>query len=344
MVGRVLLIGSGSIGRRHLANVREALPEATVTLLRRPGAGPLDPVVAAAVDRVTDRLEDALGANPELAIVAGPAPTHVAHASALADAGVPMLIEKPLSVDLDGCVDLASRVRASAVPVVVGYTLRYHPAFLALEDALRAGAIGRPLLLRAEAGQYLPDWRPGVDYRTTVTAQRRLGGGPLLELSHELDLARALLGTPVSVSAQLSRVGDLEIDTEDTVDLVLRHPPGRDGERAADEPVSSIHLDLLQRPFRRTLRVTGTEGTLELDLVAATLRRISNDGSVAALPFRRPSDRNDLYRAELADLLGAIDGAAPHVGIDDGIETMRIIDAARRSDAVGSAVGVGTAA
>ena len=340
MVRPVLLIGSGSIGRRHLANLRHAVPGAAVTLLRRPGAGSLDPAVAAAVDRVTDHMDDALQPLPELAVVAGPASTHVAHALALADAGVPMLIEKPLSVDLAGCHELAAICRANAVPVVVGYTLRHHPGFIELQGMLDSGAVGRPMFLRAEVGQYLPDWRPEVDYRTTVTASRSLGGGPLLELSHELDLARALLGMPVSVSAHLARVGDLAIDTEDTADLILRHASRQTGRPA----VSSIHLDILQRPLRRELRLTGTEGTLQLDLAAGTLHRIATDGSASAVPFRAPAERNELYLAELMDLLAAIDGRTPRVGLVDGIATMQIIDAARRSDAAGVAVGLGAAA
>jgi predicted dehydrogenase len=243
-------------------------------------------------------------------------------------------------VDLAGCHELASKCRANAVPVVVGYTLRYHPGFIKLQEVLGSGAVGRPMLLRAEVGQYLPDWRPGVDYRTTVTASRSLGGGPLLELSHELDLARALLGMPVSVSAHLARVGDLAIDTEDTVDLVLRHQSAETG-RAA---VSSIHLDILQRPLQRVLRLTGTEGALQLDLAAGALVRIATDGSVSAVPFRALVDRSELYRAELTDLLAAMEGRTPRVGLDDGIATMQIIDAARRSDAAGVAVGFGAAA
>ena len=108
--------------------------------------------------------------------------------------------------------------------------------------------------------------------------------------------------------------------------------------------VSSIHLDILQRPSERMLRLTGTDGTLQLDLVAGTLVRIATDGNAAAVPFPALIDRNELYRAELADLLAAIDGRTPRVGLDDGIATMEIIDAARRSDAAGVAVGLGAAA
>ena len=152
--------------------------------------------------------------------------------------------------------------------------------------------------------------------------------------------ARALLGLPISVSAHLARVGDLAIDTEDTADLVLRHQSGEAG-RAA---VSSIHLDVLQRPFQRVLRLTGTGGALQLDFVADTLVRIATDGSSSAVPFRAVADRNDLYRAELADLLAAMGGRTPRVGLEDGIATMEIIDAARRSDAAGVAVELAVAA
>jgi predicted dehydrogenase len=340
VVRRVLLIGSGSIGRRHLANLRDVAPGARVTLLRRPGSAPLDPDVAAAVDRLADDMADALSTRPELAIVAGPASTHLEHALALADAGVAMLIEKPLSVSIHGCDELAARCRANAVPVVVGYTLRYHPGFIALEDALGSGTIGHPMLLRAEVGQYLPDWRPDADYRTSVSAIRALGGGPLLELSHELDLARALFGMPASVTAHLARLSDLTIDTEDTVELVLRHP-GATGGRPT---VSSIHLDVLQRPIRRVLRIGGTDGSLELDFVTGTLVRVAIDGRATQVPFPALIDRNELYRVELADLLAAMDGRRPRVGLDDGIATMRIIDAARRSDAAGTAISLEAAA
>ncbi len=332
MFKRVLLIGSGSIGRRYLGILRERWPTAAVTLLRRPEGPPLDPAIAAEVGLVTDVLDRALEASPDFAIVASPAPTHIGHALALAEARVPMLIQKPLAADLDGCDELARRCSAGRVPVVVGYTLRHHPGFLALQADLRDGAIGRPLLLRAEVGQYLPDWRPGGDYRQTVTARRDLGGGALLELSHEIDLARALLGMPSSIWASLRRVGDLDIDVEDSADLVLHH-----GDIDDCRVVSSIHLDLLQRPIHRSLAVAGPGGRLELDLVTGQLRLRLPSGEVEERTAA-PVGRDDLHAAEITDLVDAIGGAVPRVGLDDGIDTLRIIDAARRSNATGESV------
>jgi predicted dehydrogenase len=339
LIKRVLLIGSGSIGQRHLGVLRETLPQALVTLLRRPNPPELDRSVAQEVDRVTSDIDAALDPRPDLAVIASPAPTHLGFAQRLAAAEIPMLIEKPLATDLEGCAALASTCQARKLPVLVGYTLRYHPAFLALDEQIKKGAIGRPFSVRAEVGQYLPGWRPSTDYRRSVTAQRALGGGALLELSHEIDLVRALLGMPVSIQAQLERLGELEIDVEDTVALLTRHRLDD-----AHHALASIHLDLLQRPARRRLVVSGTLATLDLDFISGRLQLL-REGESIEIPHDAVTDRNMLYAAELHDLLRAMrDGAPVRVGLSDGIDTLRMIDAARRSAAAGQPVILSEAA
>jgi predicted dehydrogenase len=333
VIKRALLIGSGSIGRRHLQVIRETLPQVLVTLLRQPNPPELEAALATQFDRVVSDFAAAINPKPDFAVIATPAPTHIARARALAEAGIPMLVEKPLADESSGCAELARICQAQRLPVLVGYTLRYHPGFLALSEQIGKGAIGRPFSVRAEVGQYLPDWRTGTDYRRSVSAQRALGGGALLELSHEIDLVRALFGMPVSVAASLDRLGDLEIDVEDTAELVLHH------NRGGGSMVASIHLDLLQRPARRKFTVAGTEGTLELDFQSATLTLHRPDGSSGAIPFPAVAHRNQLYAAELTDLLGAMQtGQAPRVGLDDGIDTLRIIEAARGSASTGRPV------
>lgn len=340
MVNRVLLIGSGSIGRRHLGILRATLPEAKVTLLRRPDAPQLDRAIANEIDRIVDDLGAALDPRPDFAVIASPATSHLRFALALAEAGVAMLIEKPLSTDLAGCVELGRICRAKALPVLIGYTLRYHPGFLAFAEAFTSGAIGHALSLRAEVGQYLPDWRPGADYRQSVTAQRGLGGGALLELSHEIDLVRALLGMPQSIQAQVDRLGDLDIDVEDTVELIMRHQTGKQ-----THAVASIHLDLLQRPARRRLSLAGTKGSLDLDFIAGRLVHHEANGDSHEIGFAKVEHRDALYAAELADLLQALrSGKAPRVGLADGIATQSIIGAARRAADSGCAVAVTEAA
>ena len=250
-----------------------------------------------------------------------------------------MQIETPLAKDHQGCDEQASACQARRLPVLVGFTLRYHPAVLALAAEIKSGAIGRPYSVRAEVGQYLPDWRPNTRYPSSVTAQRALGGGALLELSHEIDLVRALLGMPVSVQAQLERLGELEIDVEDTVALLTRHRLDD-----ANHALASIHLDLLQRPARRRLVVSGTSATLDLDFISGRLQLLRDDATIE-IPHEAVTDRDMLYAAEIDDLLRAMrDGTPVRVGLPDGIGTLRMIDAARRSAATGRLIALGEAA
>ena len=118
--------------------------------------------------------------------------------------------------------------------LMVGYNFRFYPPLQAMRQALVEGCIGRLISLRAEAGQYLPDWRPGSDYRQGASARRELGGGVVLELSHELDYIRWLGGEVESVGALVGKLSDLEIEVEDTAEIVTplcqrrlwQHPPG----------------------------------------------------------------------------------------------------------------------
>ncbi|HEC14314.1 MAG TPA: Gfo/Idh/MocA family oxidoreductase, partial [Rhodospirillales bacterium] len=184
---KLLIVGLGSIGRRHVAVARELEPGMEIMALRRAGSACGDVVVFTSLD-------EALNARPDAVIIANPAPLHVATAQAFVEAGKHVLIEKPLSDRLDGIDKLLASSRRRGTVLQVGYCLRFHPSLIAMKQAVAEGRIGRILSLRAEVGHYLPDWRPGSDYRSAVSARRDLGGGVLLELSHEIDLARWLAG------------------------------------------------------------------------------------------------------------------------------------------------------
>ncbi len=294
---KVLLVSLGAIGRRHLANLRQLEPDADVAILRRA----VDPALD---EKQLTTLDAALAFAPDAALICSPASQHVAVATALAARGVPLFIEKPLSHNLDGVAELIALAREKRAPLLVGYNLRFSPDLRELRAALHAGRIGRLLHLRAEVGQYLPDWRPATDYRHSVTAQRDLGGGVLLEISHEIDYAFWLAGEVESVTAQIATLGDLECDVEDCADLQLRFRSGALG---------TIHLDLLDRVPHRTCRLIGTEGTLSLDL-------LSDPAAIGAT-----------YLAILRHFLHcARTRTEPEITGDDGLRVLEVIAAARR--------------
>jgi predicted dehydrogenase len=321
---KALVVGLGSIGRRHLANLRQVVPEAEVTVLRhdRNAATPDD--AAKLIHRTVYCLEDAIEERPDCAIIASPAPFHTAVATALAERGVHLLVEKPLSNRLDGVDRLVGTCRRNGCVLLVGYVLRHHPALLAAHEAICRGDVGRVLSLRAEVGQYLPDWRPGSDYRQTVSARKDLGGGALLELSHEIDYARWLAGEATSVFACASHASDLELDVEDLAEIVLRFTNGA---------IGSIHVDMLQACPTRICRVVGTEGTLVCDVIAAQLRLFDRQTKqwTDLLP-QGATARNNLYLTEMRHFFDCIAGRAePCVTGEDGKRTLQIALAAKDS-------------
>lgn len=326
-VRNLLIAGLGSIGRRHLALVRETLPGARITVLRHP-ASAAQPV--AGVEVVTE-VERALEAGIEAAIIANPASLHLETAQPLARAGVHLLIEKPLSHSAEGIDPLIAACAENSAILQVGYCLRFDPSLRAMKKAFDDGRIGRALGFQASVGQHLVDWRSDADYRRTVSARSELGGGALLELSHEIDYARWLLGEPTSVAARLARSGELEIDVEDSADLILTFTSGIAG---------TVHLDMLQRPATRTVRLFGTEGTLIWDGIRHESKLLPPDGGAAEiLHAAKDGTMADVYRAQFRHFLDCIaKGLPPLVGGESGQRVIYVIEAARRASREGRIV------
>jgi predicted dehydrogenase len=318
MARKVLIISLGSIGQRHLRNIRSLLPQAEIAVMRREGA-------AEGADHVFHDLQSSLNFNPDVAIVASPATEHLVVASALIKSAVPVLIEKPFADRLDGLAELVAQAEAASVPLFIAYNLRFHPMLTKVCAMLRENEIGRVLSVRAEVGQYLPDWRPRQRYQISVSARRDLGGGVLLELSHELDYILWLFGRPVRVFATGGRYSDLDIDVEDVCSLTLRY--GEDG------PLINVHLDFLDRAVNRRFRIVGASGTIVGDVITGQLEVYVADSGKWLKEVWSPPDPNQLYIDELQNFLSAVRGEAgpilPNGG--QGMDVMCLIEAARRS-------------
>jgi predicted dehydrogenase len=199
-----------------------------------------------------------------------------------------------------------------------------------MRAAINAGEIGKPLSLSAEVGQYLPDWRPQQDYRKGVSARKDLGGGALLELSHELDYVRWLMGDVASVSSRLTKQSNLEIDVEDSADLILEF---------TNEVVGTVHLDMVRQPPARNCVVSGSEGTAEWDGPGSGSRIWSAKTREWRDLSSGSADRNDMYMAELRQFLACMAGEEEVVttGID-GKRVLELILAARESSEFGKVV------
>jgi predicted dehydrogenase len=328
---RFLIAGLGSIGRRHLRNLRRLRPEAEILLLRRPGSKPLSGEEAAWADGVLVHEAEALAAKPLAAVVATPAPFHLGLAAALAGAGCHLLIEKPLSHDLIQAEDFARQFSAAPVHILTGYCLRFDPGLITLRRALTEGMLGTVQLVRAEVGQYLPLWRPGQDFRTSPSAQKSLGGGVLLELSHEMDYLTWLLGEVSTLSAMADQGGDWGLDVEDRAEIQMLFASG---------VLGSVGLNFLQRPPVRFCRLSGEKGQLAWDALRSRVEFHPQDGKTVELLYDAPdADPNRKYLDEMDHFLQAVEKGTPvEPGLKEGLSALHLADAARRSAASGQRI------
>lgn len=328
---RALIVGLGSIGQRHLGNLRQLVPDAEITVLRHDPSRPTPENMAKLASRIIYRLEDAFDGGLDCAIIASPAPFHMATAMPLAKRGVHLFVEKPIADRIDGVDSLIDECRQNKCALLVGYVLRYHPLLLAARSVICRGEIGRILSVRAEVGQYLPEWRAASDYRQTVSARKDLGGGALLELSHEIDYVRWLVGETTDVFAYTAQVGGLEIDVEDMAEIALRFVGGAMG---------SIHLDMVQTLPTRSCRIIGAEGTLVCDFSEGKLRICTRSTKQwAEQSLHELIARNNTFIAQMQHFLDCVAGCAePRVTGQDGKRALQIALAAKESAENGKSV------
>ncbi len=317
MAGEFVVVGAGSIGQRHLRNLA-ALGVARLAVVdtdteRREAA-----CVEVGGEAVGD-LAAALAMRPAAVLVCTPPDRHVAIARDALAADAYVFIEKPIASARDAALAALVTEARRTGRVLVGYNLRFHAGLRRVRELVLAGAIGRILTARAEFGQYLPDWRPGRDYRAGYIV-RRDGGGILLDASHEIDYVRWICGEVRAVYAAMGRLSALEMESEDTAVLVLRHDGGT---------LSEIHLDCVQRGYSRGCKLVGSEGTIEWSFRSGI--RHTRDGATWTDEPIAP-DVNEMYVDEMRHFLACVRGrATPLVDGDTAAAVLAVLEAAKRS-------------
>jgi predicted dehydrogenase len=325
---RVLIVGSGSAGIRHLETARRLLPLADIRVLRHRESSE----VLANADGCFSRLEEALNFKPEAVVIANPAPFHVQIAREFVRARCHTLIEKPLAHASQGVKELLDEARGKQLILQVGYNLRFLSCLKEFRRLIQAGELGEVLSVHAEVGQHLSLWRPGKDYRQGVSAQAALGGGVLLELSHEIDYLRWIFGEVSWVSAWIGQLGDLEIDVEDSAYLVL----GFHGEFTSHKVVASLKMDFVRQDSTRFCVARGTRASLRWDGIGGKVESYRSGDTAWSTVFEKGISRHASYVEEWKSFLSSIKtNSRPEVVGEDGLAVLRVIEASRQSNEQG---------
>lgn len=316
----VLIAGLGSIGRRHLNNLRSL--GCTKFVFFRSYRATLDNSDLGD-GFVTSDLSEALAQCPRSAIIANPSAKHLEVALAAAQSGCHLFIEKPLSHSLQDCQELADLAQTRRLTTMIGCQFRFHPLLKRFKEQLAAGRIGQVLGARAEWGEYLPDWHPWEDYRQSYSARADLGGGVILTLIHPLDYMHWLFGPVSDVQAAIRRVPSLQTSAgDDWADITLHFTNG---------VIGQVHLDYVQKPPVHHLTVWGDAGRATWNYHAGTLAWLSTDGQETIERVPEGFERNTMFVDEMAHFAAAVAaGRASDIPLEDGIAVLDIALKARR--------------
>jgi predicted dehydrogenase len=324
---KFLIAGLGSIGRRHLRNLR-GLGEHDILLYRTHHATlPDDELAGLPVE--TD-LRAALAHRPDAVIISNPTALHLDVAIPAAQCGCHLLLEKPISHSMARVDELEQAVQENGCRVLVGFQFRFHPGLQRVKRLLDEGLLGEPLSAHVHWGEYLPSWHPWEDYKLGYAARPELGGGVILTLSHPLDYLRWLLGEVDSLWAFTSHLG-LNMPVEDTAEIGLRFHNG---------VIGSLHLDYNQRPPSHKLEIIGTHGTIRWDNADGVTRVASAEldgkaGPWQVFPPAEGFERNWMFTEELRHFINVIErNATPVCTLQDGIKALSLALAARKEQLI----------
>ena len=270
-----------------------------------------DEAGGAHVGQVFARLEEALSAfRPDVALISSPPHTHMDLAENLVEAGVPCFLEASV-VEADRIAALADRARSRGIVVCPSCTMRYFPGPRKVRELLAQKAVGRPLLVHYQTGQYLPDWHPWESIKDYYVSKKETGGCREI-VPFELIWLNEIFGSPRPVACHYGKTGTLDADIDDFYHMVLQYGEG--------SPVLSLSVEVLSRPVAtREMRIVGTKGILVFSQDEACVRLALTGKKSAWQKFALETgtvhsqaiNPEEPYVEELRDFLSAVTENAP---------------------------------
>lgn len=317
----ILIVGTGSIGERHLrcfqAARRGAVSacEPNETLRRR--------IETLYNCETFASLEEALEKRDwKAAVICTPAPTHIPIAARCAARGMHLLVEKPLSASLEGVETLLAEIRGRHLVARMAYVHRSIPALISMKEIVSDGCIGEIKHVVATAGQHFPSFRPA--YASTYFARHSTGGGCIQDgLTHIVHTVEWLAAPFVSVMCDAAHQALEGIEVEDTVNLTGRLRGGA---------LVSLAQNQFQAPNELTLTLHGTCGSARAELHRQRIGTLLHGQKTWQWRNLPEEDRDQMFIRQANAFLDAAEGQSDHLAtLEDGLQTLKVNLAALQS-------------
>jgi len=311
---RMLIVGVGSIGERHLRtfsatgradlSICEANEQLRNTVAQRYG-----------IPQTYGRLDDAIKADQfDVALIATPSHLHIPMATQLAAAEKNIFIEKPLSLNLDGIDEMMKLIEEKKVISAVAYTYRSHPALRSMKEAIDSGRFGKPVQVVSTWGQHFPKYRPA--YREIYYTSRTTGGGAIQDvLTHAVNAGEFLAGPVDRIMADCDHQVLEGVTVEDTVHVVTRQ----------GNVMGCYSLNQHQAPNENTITVICERGTARFNLIQACWHSMVEPETEWKKEFQFSLERDDIFVNQADIFLDVLEGKAkPACTVAEGLQTLRV--------------------
>ncbi len=318
---KILIVGYGSIGRRHVKNLLEYSKYEILILTKRKIKNNKEIRI-----RYFDSLTNVLKEKPEIGFITNETSFHIEIAIKLAKKNIHLFIEKPLSNSIKNIQKLQKIVNKNKLITQMGCNWRFHPCIKKIKSIVEKNEIGKIYSVQVESNSYLPDWHPYEDYREGYAAKKELGGGILLTCIHELDFLYWYFGKVEEIFSVTKKQSQLEVNTDDISIMILKFKKNILGE---------IHLDYFQRPDFKRCKIIGSKGTLYWDSSINEVKFYSNNKKkwIKKIELKK-YEKNQMYIDEILYFLKSVKNKKKTINsINDGIKTLEISLAAKKSSA-----------
>lgn len=279
---KVLIVGLGSIARKHITALRSIDSKVEILALRSVNNAQEEPGVTNiyGFDQIPEDID--------FAIISNPTSEHRGTIESLVRLNKPLFIEKPVLSSLEGARELEELIKNKGISTYIGCNVRFHPVIARLKEEVRHR---KPLELNVYCGSYLPEWRPHTDYRKVYSAQKALGGGVHLDLIHELDYTLYLMGKPVAIQSYRARKSNLEINSVDIAHYTLEYDFGS----------AFITTNYYRTRPKRTIECVWNDEVWVADLITGTISS-KEEGDI----LKGPHSMLDTYQAQMEYFLDSI--------------------------------------
>ncbi len=278
---KIIFLGLGSIGKKHAGIIQDNYDFELYAYRTEKGQEKNDLKI-----KEFNKLEEVFSIKPDVAFITNPTFLHVSTALECAKRDIDLFIEKPISHSLENVDKLENEIRKRKLFTYVAYNMRFHPIMNNLKELTSGDE--KPIYFRAICSSYLPNWRPRQDYSKSYSAKKELGGGVILDLSHEIDYLTWLFGEIKDIDGYCGKISNLEIDGEDILDAQITCNSNRKG---------NLHLDCFSRDKERKIQIYYNDKYIEGDLLKNTIKIIKKSGKEETIHHQCNLD--DTYKDQI---------------------------------------------